>query len=429
MQPGDDDGWQLLVDHHPDAICVHDGQLLLFANVAALNLVGVDSAGEVVGRPLLQFVDATSAAALIERIAGLTQLGDTSAPSVMRLLDADGSLRTVQAQSVRTRWKGENAYLAIMRDMTAQEMAEATARRAEQRFTEVVEALIDGVVVHDRRGYIRSINPAGAAILGVDVHDAVGSSIRTMIDEGRIRRADGVLITPFDLHRRPFTSAPSRYELELTPPRGQTTWVRCATSVIGDGAERHLITSFTDITAERDATARLQYQARHDALTALPNRHDILDTLSAALSEQDRHHDIAVLYIDLDKLKAVNDTYGHSVGDEVLRIAARRLASVLPPGSSSIGRVGGDEFVAVVSGGSCAAGDLATSLHQSLDSPIPVRDAQLVVRASIGAIRVPPGDTRTVDQLLRDADIAMYQAKDSGGNRTIFAAQDPIVFW
>jgi diguanylate cyclase (GGDEF)-like protein len=165
-----------------------------------------------------------------------------------------------------------------------------------------------------------------------------------------------------------------------------------------------------------DDQARLQHQATHDALTGLPNRVLLLDRLTQALAE--RHNTCcAVMFVDLDRFKDINDSAGHSVGDEVLVVAARRLVDATRP-ADTVCRLGGDEFVVLgerLTGGLPEAQALACRLQQSLSAPIEVRRRSFSITASIGVSVAIAGDDP--ERLLSQADSAMYSAKRRGRAR------------
>jgi diguanylate cyclase (GGDEF)-like protein len=164
-----------------------------------------------------------------------------------------------------------------------------------------------------------------------------------------------------------------------------------------------------------ERTDQLRHQALHDSLTGLPNRVLILDRIDRMLARSRREHTpVAALFLDLDNFKDINDTLGHSAGDELLAGVGARLASALREGDT-VGRLGGDEFVLLVEGASLAAGAevVAERILDVLEAPfeIPGSDVPLAVTASIG---VAEGDRSTPEELLRDADIALYRAKTAG---------------
>ena len=171
------------------------------------------------------------------------------------------------------------------------------------------------------------------------------------------------------------------------------------------------------VEALRSTLDKAIHQATHDALTGLANRTRILECLAERLMLPEAVDGIGVLFIDLDRFKLVNDSLGHEVGDEVLRTMATRLAASVRPGDL-VGRLSGDEFVVVCSGlhGEIDALGLSDRICRQLAMPLQVADRQLVVTASVGVARAVAG--LGADQLLRDADVAMYQAKQRGRART-----------
>jgi diguanylate cyclase (GGDEF)-like protein len=173
---------------------------------------------------------------------------------------------------------------------------------------------------------------------------------------------------------------------------------------------------FRALREHADAEERLAYQATHDQLTGLPNRALVHQRLSHALAS--REAAVALLFIDIDRFKLVNDTMGHGMGDELLTAAARRLQATLP-GHDVVGRGGGDEFLVVVHDvrSMTHALDVAEGIRRCFATPLRVRDAEITVSASIGvAVQPPSVDGATAESMFRDADTAMYQAKASGGD-------------
>jgi diguanylate cyclase (GGDEF)-like protein len=168
-------------------------------------------------------------------------------------------------------------------------------------------------------------------------------------------------------------------------------------------------------------TRELQHQALHDGLTGLPNRALILDRLEQALARSRRQHSaVSAMFVDLDNFKDVNDTFGHAAGDELLRELASRLSSVVR-GSDTVGRLGGDEFVVLAEGSSLDAGPevLAERLLDVLREPFLIGGNEGAPFSMSGSVGVANGDRPTAGDLLRDADVALYQAKALGKNRFV----------
>ncbi|GAA3233310.1 cyclic Di-GMP phosphodiesterase RmdA [Pseudonocardia petroleophila] len=178
-----------------------------------------------------------------------------------------------------------------------------------------------------------------------------------------------------------------------------------------DGPPRYILGMVQDVTERRDLEHRLRHQAQHDPLTGLPNRAVFLDRLDAALG---RAGDVGVCFVDLDGFKTVNDTLGHTVGDELLRTVAQRLQADLGPDGHLVARMGGDEFVVLVEGGDLRP--VATRILEALRRPVALAGREVSVTASVGAVgRADGGDTAA--DLLAAADTTLLWAKNDGRDR------------
>jgi len=185
------------------------------------------------------------------------------------------------------------------------------------------------------------------------------------------------------------------------------------------GRATRVVGSLTDITGRREAERRLQHDALHDALTGLPNRNFLIEKLTQALGafERDPQQRFAVLFLDLDRFKVVNDSVGHLVGDELLNEVGARIAAVLEP-RDLVARLGGDEFAIVLHGieNAADATAFAQRIIDTLNAPIRLSGKELFTSASIGIAMAAP-HYRVAEELLRDADVAMYRAKNEGRHR------------
>ena len=202
---------------------------------------------------------------------------------------------------------------------------------------------------------------------------------------------------------------------------GGWRWVLCRGLVTCDatGAPARITGSLSDITERRNAEERLIHDALHDALTGLPNRTLLMDRISQCVHRGERAAagGCAVLYIDLDRFKLVNDSVSHAAGDRVLTEAARRMERLLRP-SDTLARLGGDEFAVVLEGITSAAQALEIGMRmcQTIGQPVPFERRDLQIVASIGIAHNLDGIVAP-EALLRNADIAMYEAKGHGGGR------------
>lgn len=189
----------------------------------------------------------------------------------------------------------------------------------------------------------------------------------------------------------------------------------------GRGELLAVIETFEDITELKCYEKQLEYQANHDGLTHLPNRNLLIDRIHQALLMSQRNgHQVAVFFVDLDNFKFINDTLGHDVGDELLKIAAERLVASVRAGNT-VARQGGDEFVVMISelDVADAADRIAAAIQEAVSQPFIINEHELVITCSIG-ISISPRDGEEVQTLIKHADLAMYQAKEQGRNRVRF---------
>ncbi|MEU4838409.1 diguanylate cyclase domain-containing protein [Nocardia testacea] len=407
--------YRSLVEHSPDGICVHERGIVVYANPAALRIMGAKNLAEVLGQHIARFVHPDFRQPMYERIAGLTATGNASEPTEMVLLALDGREVPVETVSVLTAWHDRLAYQVVIHDLTAQKAAERAQRRAEQHFTTVVSQLEEGVAVIYRDGTIASANPATRRIFGIDDRiPLVGSNITSLPLE--LLDSNGRSM-PKEQHPVARTLATGEtvtaYVFAVVRPDGQRRWLAVSSRLLNpDEKGTAAVCSFADITEYLASRRQLEYQATHDPLTGLANRSLILSQLSGALAASGTHQVSTVMFIDLDGFKSINDTMGHAIGDTVLRIVAHRLQRALRS-EDLVGRLGGDEFLVLLSGrpGDEELEPLVRRLRAAMAEPIVARGHRIAVNASIGVTTLEPGDPRTPEAVLHDADVAMYEAK------------------
>jgi diguanylate cyclase (GGDEF)-like protein/PAS domain S-box-containing protein len=305
-------------------------------------------------------------------------------------------------------------------------MAQAASRRRQRRFALRAPIETDpfrlafehgavGIAVHDPGGALVNANAAIHALLGREPVD-----LAALVDAFHPEERMG-------LHRRLRSLVAGEgsavvAEHRLAQDRDSANrCVRLHVSTVSDrsGAVVALVTHVVDVTEQHEHARELLHQTLHDALTGLPNRTLLRDRLEHALSRTARaaERSIAVLYLDLDHFKTVNDSLGHACGDEVLVETATRLQAAVRP-SDTVARFGGDEFVVCCEDihGSNEAVNLAERILAALRTPFHPSGHELTLSTSIGiALARRPGETG--DELLRDADAALYAAKAAGRDR------------
>jgi diguanylate cyclase (GGDEF)-like protein/PAS domain S-box-containing protein len=307
-------------------------------------------------------------------------------------------------------------------------------RRVEERTAELVRAndalfeereralitlrsIADAVIVTDAHGCISQLNAAGEKLLGRRSAEVSGKQlpeVLPLIDEAT---------------RRPVDSAFWRTILEdnnathpepaiLANAEGNEAVIMISAAPIRDhfGRISGAVVVLHDVTKERARTQMLAYQATHDTLTDLPNRSLFLDRLAHYLAHARRYEEkLAVVFLDLDGFKAVNDNFGHSAGDILLKSVAQRLKRCVRQ-DDSLARLAGDEFTMIVTGPDADRGvdNVATKVIGELCAPFEIEGREIQIGTSVG-ISVYPDDGSDVGVLMEKADMAMYRAKAGGG--------------
>ncbi len=316
-----------------------------------------------------------------------------------------------------------SGWVAVCTEITEARRAEAARRAAEERYAAVVAALEEGIVVVDSNGRVSAANHAAQRILGARLESGKGDDI---FAGGHLAtREDGAPFLPGEcpIAATLATGTPqANVVMGVVTDEGHRQWLSVSSRLLSDNTrpDAHtVVCSFSDITDRKAAEAQLNWQANHDPLTGLANRTYFIGTLERALAAS-RHQQssLAVLFIDLDRFKLVNDSLGHSTGDEVLVAVARRLEAAVRVGDV-VSRLAGDEFAVLCRNVPTveAAVKLADALSQILAEPLAVTAKRdVVVTASVGVAFVE-GGTREAQELLQDADVAMFRAKEKGRAR------------
>ncbi|MGH9254466.1 MAG: putative bifunctional diguanylate cyclase/phosphodiesterase [Vicinamibacterales bacterium] len=304
----------------------------------------------------------------------------------------------------------------------ARQEAEASLRASEERYALAVAGARDGIWDWDLiRGEIH-FSPRWFELLQLHNGDAQ-STPATWFD--RVHPEDQVgLDQALNAHLRGDTPY-LEHEFRMGNGAGQTIWTLCRAAAVRDATGRatRIAGSLTDISDRKLAEARLVHEVLHDTLTGLPNRALFLDRLGLALKQQrrDPKRTFAVLFLDLDGFKTINDSLGHAAGDELLIEFGKRLSMFLRPGDS-VARLGGDEFAILLTdiSGITEATRVAERVHDLLSLKFVIGDKEVYATASIGIAVSEPKYERPGD-LLRDADMAMYRAKSSrSGSYSVF---------
>ena len=350
-----------------------------------------------------------------QALENLRQASQPPAVVRRRLKRKDGSVFLAEYTGTLLRLRERELVCGISRDVSAQQRSEQALALA----AKVYESMTEGVAISAWPGPVLAVNSALAAMTGYSRDELVGH-------DGGFFYADSKLWQRIAA-RCLRSQAPGDAEVTLRKKNGML--FPCMLSLHfarpEKGEERTLIAVYKDLSARHQTENRLLFLSNHDVLTRLPNRflfYKRLDRAIAAAARERRQ--FAVLFIDLDRFKNINDTFGHPTGDMLLQLVADRLYDCLRK-TDLIARLGGDEFAVLAESVHDIAGaiELAEQLMAALALPFHIEGQELFVPASIG-ISVYPEDGGSAEALIKSADVAMYRAKGSGKNNYQFFAAD-----
>ncbi len=406
--------FQRLVETVHDAVLVHR-KVILFANARFLSLLGMKSA-EVVGRPLTEFV-APEYVELVDNNLRRRLAGESAAERYeIELMDPQGQVTRVELSSTVIDSSGEAALL-----LTALEMmpgAIPTEVSQKPRAMATLDAMGESVMTVDAEGRIDYINHSAELMLGQQVNQVVGKTfaeVASLVDENDRRQLGDPVQKASSSGGR--VSAPRR--AVLLPANGSNErFVEISVTPLqleGKDASGFVLV-LHDTSELRGLTRQMTYQASHDPLTGLVNRREFEHRLQEALdSAQSGDTGHALCYLDLDHFKVVNDTCGHTAGDNMLREIASLIKETVRD-SDTVGRIGGDEFALLLVG--CPlekARQIADNVVRSVnDYRFVWRDKIFNVGVSIGLVEIGR-DSGTIEDIMNSADSACYVAKKQGG--------------
>jgi diguanylate cyclase (GGDEF)-like protein/PAS domain S-box-containing protein len=334
-------------------------------------------------------------------------LGNKVFDRVFRVVCKEGSVKEIEFKGTVLE---DGKVIITLSDITERKQAEEILRESETRLRKLFEAIPEAVIVHDEEGTILLINDVGAKRLEWTVEDLVGKNLREIVEpESATAISDNVSVAR--------TNGSCSFETTYISRTGRHIVAEVNERPIELEGRSVILSVARDITERKRAEQQLAYMATHDALTGLPNRVLFNDRLTLALAQAHRHQQrLAVMLLDLDRFKDINDTLGHSVGDQLLRVVSKRLQRLLRE-SDTLGRMGGDEFLFLVPDITRLedATEVARKILISFQEPFSVEGHELRTTASIG-VAIYPDDGVDADTLLKNADIAMYRAKQKGRN-------------
>jgi diguanylate cyclase (GGDEF)-like protein/PAS domain S-box-containing protein len=398
----------------PYGIVIHrEGRVVRANQMAAKWLAGTEDVERVTGEPVLKYVHPDYAAIVARRIQQ-TLAGAESPAIYEKFVRANGEVFDAEVTSLPVSFEGKPSCLVLFADVTARKRQEDELRLA----ASIYENSNQGMVITDARNVIIAVNPAFSTVTGFEETEVIGRSAAFLYPKRQLRRMYREMIEGL--------KARDRWEGEFWNHRkdGNTYAEQVSVSVIrnDDGTVFRHIAQISDVTDQRMKDEKIWNEANFDSLTGLPNRRLFLDRLVQEIKHARRAGTrMALVFIDLDRFKEVNDTLGHSSGDRLLVEASRRISACVRD-TDTVARLGGDEFTVILpnwdrsQSSERIAHELVDSLSKAYDLG---EDGTAFVTASVG-IAIYPDDAQEPSALMRHADQAMYGAKETGRNRYSF---------
>lgn len=403
--------YRLLVENQSDMVIKIDTEgRFLFANPAYCETFGKHEE-ELYLQPLLSMVHEEDQEVVRQALSALYQPPFTTYVEQRSKTGDDWRWLAWSHRAVLDEHGEVISIIGVGHDVTERKQ---TAERLELA-AKVFSHSREGIMITDSNGVIIEVNEAFTRITGYGRDEVMGKDPRIL--------SSGRQAPKFYAEMWSELTEKGYWSGEVWNQRKDgTVYAEMLTiTVVHDayGKSQHYVGLFSDITAQKEHQQQLEYIAHYDALTNLPNRVLLADRLRQAIFQMRRRNKkLAVAYVDLDGFKEINDSHGHDVGDQFLVALAARMKMVMRDGDS-IARLGGDEFVAVLIDLNKTKDvvPMLARMQASVAQPVHVRDLVLQASASIGVTFYPQADNIDADQLLRQADQAMYQAKLSGKNR------------
>ncbi len=412
-----------LIEASPFGIAVLRQETVIYVNATAIKMFGASDSEALVGQKVESLVDSSSLKLVESRIKVLMQGSVLKEPVEEVFKKLDGTAFQVLVQSTPIHFEGQAAILTTFQDITEQRRLEKKASEKEEHLHTIFETLSEGValneIVYDATGEmidyrIVEVNRAFYEIADYDKKLEVIGALAT-----KLYRMPGETIQYFwNSHRHQTSHVHNEYFSEANKRHFMIS--------VSPFKNNRFITSFHDITARKQNENEIKTLAFYDALTGLPNRRHLLEQLESLLAHSYRYQKrAAILFIDLDHFKTLNDTHGHAAGDQLLKQVAERIKLCVRE-TDVVARLGGDEFVVMMGELSQVNLEAATQARVvgekilvALAEPFFLAGLEYLSSPSIGATLFGE-EQESLDEPLKRADLAMYQAKSSGRNTFCF---------
>lgn len=402
--------YRRLVEFSPDGIVVHSEGKFIYINPAGARLFGAVKPDDLINKPILDFVHPDFHQAVKDRVRQMQQ-GKIVGLAEEKFIRLDGQIIDVEVAASPVIFQGKSAMQVFVRDIGQRKQTEAELREAKDRLEQLYTVIPSALFTVNKNGRITSFNKKAEELTGYSAKEAIGNKC-TLFAAEPCAKGCGLYYPGVAKPIMARECTIKRKDGEVRTISKNADLLRDVNGDIMGGVE-----SFEDITEHKKAEEMLNSMAYYDSLTGLSNRILFNDRLALALAQARRTKEmLAVLYIDLDNFKTINDTLGHAVGDHMLQLVGKRLKNCMREGDT-IARLGGDEFVLLLPQIRSAkdATTVAKKLLEAFNLPFDLDNRELFITTSIG-ISLYPYDGKDAETMLKNADTALYRAKEHGKN-------------
>lgn len=405
--------YKRLVEHSPEPIIVYQGGFIQYANPSCIKLLGAVYIEDLIGKSITDYFELESVHLIEKRIRESFQIGVPVPPTEEKLMRLDGTVIDLEVTGITINHEGKPAFLMMYHDITKRKQAEEALRQSEKNYRLIAENMTDLVCVINWEGFFKYASPSHVTVLGFPSEAYEGNRARDWMhkdDFPKVRKQLDDMVK---------TKEGGVLEYRFRDVKGNWIWLEGKSTPVFDekGYFRHFLVVSREITERRMHEEKLSHMAFHDTLTGLPNRRFFKERLEQALKEAERYErKMAVMFMDMDKFKHINDTLGHDAGDKILKQFSNRVQSYLLE-SDTIARQGGDEFIILLSEIQEEKDGIriAKRILSSLQEPFHLDEHVIKTTTSIG-IAFYPTDGITRHELMNLADTALYVAKEEGRN-------------
>jgi diguanylate cyclase len=404
-----------LVEQSPEPILVHNGQTILFVNEACLRITHATSKNELIGKQIIDFIDPINREVLKKHIESIEMEGRLEI-SQQKIIAVDGSIVDVEITWIGIMYDNQPAIQLVLRDITEQNKLKRELEEKQQRYSSLFEYNPDPVLSVDCQGNFKELNSIVWDLLGYSKEDLLNMSFHSLIDPSYLDLATSIFY-------KVLGGKPQNYEVVVIGKKGDKFPANLTLiPIIIDKKVTGVFCIAKNLTKEKEALQRIEELAYTDQLTGLFNRTSFNNYLKEVLTKtKEDKTSIAILMMDFDNFKDVNDILGHNIGDLYLQRVSERLRECLHQQDKiAIARIGGDEFIILLEDVTKGeAGNIARTILSVMNHAIHIKGHDITVTLSIG-ISINSDSNIDVNTMIKQADLAMYHAKEQGKNNYQF---------